>query len=203
MLWRKRCWSRQVRRWPLHVICCIASVLGHCMLPRATARCRHPPPTRPCALFHRSCCSGRRGGPPQGATRLKGCGAAAAAGGAHGGAARGAGRRRRALRLLHVSCRCVWGGHTGDMHNGPPAVNWPRFAWLVHRRCLLHALHTTACREELGVGEEVQVMPCQGAHAFHLPCLAPWLADNNSCPVCRCALCGSLAACCWQAGMFA
>lgn len=35
------------------------------------------------------------------------------------------------------------------------------------------------------MGDEVQVMPCSGKHVFHPPCLAPWLADNNSCPTCR------------------
>ncbi|KAK9819481.1 hypothetical protein WJX81_002292 [Elliptochloris bilobata] len=41
------------------------------------------------------------------------------------------------------------------------------------------------CREELAVGESVQVMPCSAAHAFHPPCLKPWLAQHNSCPICR------------------
>jgi E3 ubiquitin-protein ligase AIP2 len=44
------------------------------------------------------------------------------------------------------------------------------------------------CMEDLAVGDEVQVMPCNaadGKHVFHPPCLAPWLAENNSCPTCR------------------
>lgn len=47
--------------------------------------------------------------------------------------------------------------------------------------------HST-CREDLAVGDQVQVLPCNaadGKHVFHPPCLAPWLAENNSCPTCR------------------
>lgn len=35
------------------------------------------------------------------------------------------------------------------------------------------------------MGQSVQVMPCNAAHAFHPPCLKPWLAQHNSCPICR------------------
>ncbi len=41
------------------------------------------------------------------------------------------------------------------------------------------------CRDELDVGDEVQILPCNSSHIFHPPCLAPWLKDHNSCPVCR------------------
>eukprot|EP00878_Enallax_costatus_P002103 GHUV01002270.1.p1 GENE.GHUV01002270.1~~GHUV01002270.1.p1 ORF type:complete len:347 (+),score=121.21 GHUV01002270.1:142-1182(+) len=39
------------------------------------------------------------------------------------------------------------------------------------------------CTEELQLGDRVQQLPCK--HVFHVPCLAPWLRQNNSCPVCR------------------
>ena len=42
-----------------------------------------------------------------------------------------------------------------------------------------------ACREDLVVGDEVQIMPCNDGHVFHPPCLKPWLVEHNSCPVCR------------------
>lgn len=42
------------------------------------------------------------------------------------------------------------------------------------------------CTEALALGDGVQQLPCR--HAFHVPCLAPWLASNNSCPVCRAEL---------------
>lgn len=41
------------------------------------------------------------------------------------------------------------------------------------------------CRDELVEGAEVQIMPCSAHHVYHPDCLAPWLAQHNSCPVCR------------------
>ena len=41
------------------------------------------------------------------------------------------------------------------------------------------------CREDFEEGERVQEMPCSSAHSFHAACLAPWLAQHNSCPICR------------------
>jgi hypothetical protein len=48
-----------------------------------------------------------------------------------------------------------------------------------------------ACREELCEGHTVNIMPCK--HVFHPPCLAPWLAEHNSCPICRCVCAGGRA----------
>lgn len=43
----------------------------------------------------------------------------------------------------------------------------------------------SVCRDELVEGAEVQIMPCSAHHVYHPDCLAPWLAQHNSCPVCR------------------
>ena len=40
-------------------------------------------------------------------------------------------------------------------------------------------------REELQAGDELHRMPCNKLHAFHPVCLKPWLAQNNSCPLCN------------------
>lgn len=42
-----------------------------------------------------------------------------------------------------------------------------------------------AGREALNVGDTVQALPCNKAHVFHPLCLAPWLQQRSSCPVCR------------------
>lgn len=47
------------------------------------------------------------------------------------------------------------------------------------------ATECAVCREDLQVGEEVQIMPCNSNHVYHPDCLAPWLKGHNSCPVCR------------------
>eukprot|EP00898_Chlorokybus_atmophyticus_P002374 jgi/Chlat1/3137/Chrsp21S03371 len=43
----------------------------------------------------------------------------------------------------------------------------------------------SVCRECVGVGDVIQQMPCNAQHVFHPDCLAPWLEQHNSCPVCR------------------
>ena len=67
----------------------------------------------------------------------------------------------------------------------------PRAVACVLRVCLFACLLTAHlwglcdCREDLQVGEEVQIMPCSSHHVYHPACLAPWLKEHNSCPVCR------------------
>lgn len=39
------------------------------------------------------------------------------------------------------------------------------------------------CMEELAVGEEITVLPCD--HFFHPQCIKSWLKEHNTCPHCR------------------
>lgn len=43
--------------------------------------------------------------------------------------------------------------------------------------------HCAVCKEKFVLGSSVKKLPCK--HLYHLGCIAPWLAQVNSCPVCR------------------
>ena len=42
----------------------------------------------------------------------------------------------------------------------------------------------TVCQDVVEKGAVTLHMPC--GHCFHKDCLMPWLAEHNTCPVCRC-----------------
>ena len=44
----------------------------------------------------------------------------------------------------------------------------------------------SVCQDEMEKGAVVLRMPC--GHRFHRLCLVPWLAEKNTCPVCRCEI---------------
>ncbi|KAI3514440.1 hypothetical protein L1887_12843 [Cichorium endivia] len=43
--------------------------------------------------------------------------------------------------------------------------------------------HCAVCKEKLVLGSSAKKLPCK--HLYHSGCIAPWLAQVSSCPVCR------------------
>ncbi|EDQ91248.1 uncharacterized protein MONBRDRAFT_15358, partial [Monosiga brevicollis MX1] len=41
----------------------------------------------------------------------------------------------------------------------------------------------SVCQMQFELNDECRRLPCE--HLFHQDCLAPWLAQKSTCPVCR------------------
>jgi len=58
----------------------------------------------------------------------------------------------------------------------------------LHESTIVEALDggCIVCQDEMEIGAISLKMPC--GHYFHRACLVPWLAEHNTCPICRCEI---------------
>uniref|UniRef100_A0A0D6R0C1 RING-type E3 ubiquitin transferase n=1 Tax=Araucaria cunninghamii TaxID=56994 RepID=A0A0D6R0C1_ARACU len=77
-------------------------------------------------------------------------------------------------------------GGQGDRCGPPPAARSAVEAMptvKITQKHLSVESHCAVCTDPFEIGGEVREMPCK--HIYHADCILPWLAQHNSCPVCR------------------
>lgn len=62
----------------------------------------------------------------------------------------------------------------------------------INSRHLINNSHCPVCNDRFEVEGEAREMPCK--HIYHSDCILPWLAQHNSCPICRLGLPGDFPA---------
>lgn len=54
---------------------------------------------------------------------------------------------------------------------------------IIEEKHLAQKLECTICKDSFSLGDQTIQLPCE--HLYHSECIQPWLAQNNTCPVCR------------------
>lgn len=74
--------------------------------------------------------------------------------------------------------------HDSDVPPPPPKLSIDALPTVkVSKKDIRSDSHCAVCKEKLILGSSAKKLPCK--HLYHSGCIAPWLAQVNSCPVCR------------------
>lgn len=53
----------------------------------------------------------------------------------------------------------------------------------ISRKDIRSDSHCAVCKEKFQLGSQAKKLPCK--HIYHCDCIAPWLVERTSCPLCR------------------
>ena len=92
--------------------------------------------------------------------------------------------RREAVCWTEIEAKCARGGEreVWSVHVEPTFVAFAAVQPTTATEAAEDVVMCTICRENM-CNSEIFWLPC--SHAYHLPCVAPWLKKSGTCPLCR------------------
>jgi len=84
--------------------------------------------------------------------------------------------------MEHLSQQFPDGGRCGPPPASRSAVDAMPTVKIAEKHLCIES-HCAVCTDEFEIGGEAREMPCK--HIYHADCILPWLAQHNSCPICR------------------